>query len=224
MIKLKPRLSITASMVRQNSRIADVGTDHAYLPAFLILNGMAESAIASDLRTGPLENAKSTVKAYGLEKKVELRLSDGLECICSDEVDDVVIAGMGGILISEILEKSNGFMRENLKFIFQPQSHDEVLRKWLFDNGFEILEEKSCFEDEKVYIAMSAAYTGKISSHGQAEIMFGNYPSLSDESSKAFVNKKLKRIHTRINALEKTETQADELELLKEIVLEIEHG
>lgn len=224
MIKLKPRLGMTASMVRENSRIADVGTDHAYLPASLILDGTAKHAIASDLRKGPLENAKSTVEANNLTDKIELRLSDGLKSVYGDEVDDVVIAGMGGILISEILEKSEGFKRENIKFILQPQSHDEDLRKWLFDNGFEICEEKACFEDDKVYIAMSAFYTGKVTKHSNVEILLGSYPKYDDEASKAFVAKKMKRVHTRVNALEKIGAENDELKKLREIIQEVENG
>ena len=205
-------------MVRTGSRLCDVGTDHAYLPVSLLLDGRITSAIASDLRTGPLENAKSTVTACSVSDRVELRLSDGLQRIGSDEADDVVIAGMGGILISEILLSAPGFQRENIKFILQPQTHDEVLRRRLLENGFEITEEKACFEDGKVYICMSAIFTGKICEHSETEIMLGGYPDYDDEASKAFVQKKLKRIHTRINALEKMNVQNDELAVLKEIV------
>ena len=124
MLKLKSRLNMAAQMVRKGSRLADIGTDHAYLPAALILDGTVPCAIAADLRKGPLENAEATVKNYGIAEKVQLRLSDGLKCVNSSEVDDIVIAGMGGILISEILEAAPWVKNENIR-IYTPKKHEK---------------------------------------------------------------------------------------------------
>lgn len=208
-------------MVRQGSRLADIGTDHAYLTASLILDGTAPSAIAADLRKGPLENAEATVRSYGIADKVELRLSDGLTAIMPEEVDDIVIAGMGGILISEILTAAPWVKNEKYKLILQPQSHDEVLREWLWNNGFQIIEEASCFDDGKTYICMSAMYSGICSSHSKAEILFGGFADKSDEASRAFTERKLHRVRVRLDALQKSDTTNEEIGILKNIIEEV---
>lgn len=221
MLKLKSRLNMAAQMVRKGSRIADIGTDHAYLPASLILDGSVPCAIAADLRKGPLENAEATVTSYGITDKVELRLSDGLKCINPSEVDDIVIAGMGGILISEILEAAPWVKNRNIQLILQPQSHDEVLRKWLWDNGFKITKEDACFEDGKTYICMATVYTGESSTHSEAEILLGGFITRSDEASVSFCEKKLHRIEVRLEALKKSDSENEEIETLEKILNEV---
>lgn len=208
-------------MVRHGSRLADIGTDHAYLTASLILDGTVKSAIAADLRKGPLENAEATVISYGIADKVELRLSDGLTAILPEEADDIVIAGMGGILISEILGAAPWVKNEKYKLILQPQSHDEVLREWLWDNGFEITQEDASFDDGKAYICMSAAYTGVISSHSAAEILLGGFADKTDEASSAFVERKLHRVRVRLDALKKSDAENDEIQVLQNIIDEV---
>ena len=221
MLKLRSRLNMAAQMVRKDSRLADIGTDHAYLTASLILDGTVKSAVAADLRKGPLENAEATVKAYGIADKVVLRLSDGLTAISPEEADDIVIAGMGGILISEILSAAPWVKNEKYKLILQPQSHDEVLRAWLWDNGFEISEEASCFDDGKSYICMSAFYTGQSSAHSEAQILLGGFAEKDDEASAAFVEKKLRRVRVRLDALGKSDADNAEIEALKRIIDEV---
>ncbi len=208
-------------MVRKGSRLADIGTDHAYLPAALILDGTVPCAIAADLRKGPLENAEATVNHYGIADKVQLRLSDGLKCVESSEVDDIVIAGMGGILISEILEAAPWVKDENIRLILQPQTHDEILRKWLWENGFEITDEDSCFDDGKTYICMAVRYTGKISEHSEAEILFGGFSSKNDEASVSFCEKKIHRTKVRLEALKKSDPENEETDVLEKILNEV---
>lgn len=221
MLNLKPRLKTAADMVRNGSRIADIGTDHAYLPTALILDGKIPSAIAADLRKGPLENAETTVRNYSIADKVQLRLSNGLNFVMPDEVDDIVIAGMGGILIAEILLAAPWVKDRNKRLILQPQSHSEDLRKYLFDNGFEIIEEKACFEDGKVYIAMCAEYTGEFKEHSPAQILLGDFINRTDEASMAFKEKKLKRARVRLEALKKTQPDSDEILKLQNILDEV---
>lgn len=222
MLKLKSRLNMAAQMVRKGSRLADIGTDHAYLPASLILDGTVPCAIAADLRKGPLENAEATVNHYGIAEKVQLRLSDGLKCVNRDEVDDIVIAGMGGILISEILEAAPWVKDENIQLILQPQTHDEVLRKWLWENGFEITDEASCFDDEKTYICMAVRYNGEITSHSEAEYLFGGFLSKKDEASVSFCKKKIHRTKVRLEALRKSDPENKETQTLEKILNEVE--
>lgn len=222
MLKLKSRLNMAAQMVRKGSRIADIGTDHAYLPAALILDGTVPCAIAADLRKGPLENAEATVKHYGIAEKVQLRLSDGLKCVSRNEVDDIVIAGMGGILISEILEAAPWVKDENIQLILQPQTHDEVLRRWLWENGFEITIEDSCFEDGKTYICMAVRYTGNVTEHSEAEILFGGFLNRREEASVSFCEKKIHRTKVRLDALKKSDPENKETEILEKILNEVE--
>lgn len=221
MIRLKPRLKTAADMVRDGSRVADIGTDHAYLPAALILSGKIPSAVAADLRKGPLENALETVRSNHIEDRVQLRLSDGLKCVSPDDADDIVIAGMGGILISEILTAAEWVKNEKYKLILQPQSHDEDVRRYLFGNGFEITDEEVCFEDGKVYICLGAVYTGSVTSHSEAEIMFGSILSRNDEAAEAFKNKKLKRITARLSALNAHGGDEGEKKQLEAIIKEV---
>ncbi len=209
-------------MVRDGSRVADIGTDHAYLPTALILSGKIPSAVAADLRKGPLENALETVRSNHIEDRIQLRLSDGLKCVSPDDADDIVIAGMGGILISEILTAAEWVKDEKYKLILQPQSHDEDVRKYLFANGFEITDEAVCFEDSKVYICIGAAYTGSVTSHTEAEIMFGSLLTHNDEAAEAFKNKKLKRITARLSALNAHGGDEDEKRRLEAIIKEVE--
>ncbi|MDD6275404.1 MAG: class I SAM-dependent methyltransferase [Clostridia bacterium] len=221
MIRLSPRLSMTADMVRRSSRVADIGTDHAYLPCSLIISGKIPGAVAADLRSGPLENAKATVLAAGLSDKVELRISDGLSSVMPDEADDFVIAGMGGNLIADILSKSDLIYDKSKRLILQPQSHDEDVRKFLWENGFEIKEERICFEGEKVYIAFAAEYTGKICKHSEAEILLGGYYKLNSPPAKAFTDKKLKRLRTRAEALKLREPDSEEIKKADRIIKEV---
>ena len=126
MIKLDTRLKLAADEVRPGKKLVDIGTDHAYLPAFLVENGICTEAIAADIGKGPLENAKKVVSvSKDLNEKITLRLSDGLKEIRPDEAEDIVIAGMGGILISEILTSAPWVKDETKRLILQPMSHAE---------------------------------------------------------------------------------------------------
>lgn len=221
MIKLSPRLSITADMVRTGSRLADIGTDHAYLPCSLIQSGRISHAVAADLRSGPLENAKSTVIGAELGGAVELRLSDGLSSLLPEEADDFVIAGMGGNLITDILSKADWICDKSKRFILQPQSHDEDVRAFLWDNGFEITDERCCFEGERVYIAFAAAYTGKKQEHSEAEILLGGYYKDKSPEAVAFTEKKLRRLRARSEALKTNEPNSEELKRADRIFDEV---
>lgn len=134
-LTLQPRLRAIADLVPQGSRLADVGTDHGYIPAVLLLEGRVGSAIASDIGAEPLEHARRTARQYGLEQRMELRLCDGLRGISPEEADCVVIAGMGGDSISAILEAAP-WTKSGCTLLLQPMSKAEVLRRWLSENGY----------------------------------------------------------------------------------------
>ena len=153
-IHLTPRLQMTADLAPEGARLADVGTDHAYLPAALILEGKIPWAIAADLRQGPLDRARATVRECGLTGRVAFRLCDGLTGIQPGEVDAVVIAGMGGETIAAILSAAPWVRTGDVPLILQPMSSFPDLRGWLQGNGFAIQEERLAREGEMLYTAL----------------------------------------------------------------------
>lgn len=159
MITLDKRLSAVAALVRQGSRLADIGTDHAYLPVHLVQSGVCPSAIASDIGAGPLEAARRTVTENGLTSEITLRLGDGLSTVSAGEVEDIAIAGMGGETIVAILEATPYIQDPRLRLILQPMTRAEDLRRWLLSHGFTILEEHLITDGRHLYPVLAAEYT-----------------------------------------------------------------
>jgi len=159
MITLDKRLSAVAALVRRGSRLADIGTDHAYLPVSLVQAGVCPAAIASDIGAGPLEAARHTVTANGLTREIALRLGDGLSTVTAAEVDDIAIAGMGGETIVAILESAPWVRDSRLRLILQPMTRAEDLRRWLLHNGFSVLEEHLIIDGRHLYPVLAAEYT-----------------------------------------------------------------
>lgn len=171
-IALSPRLRMAASLVPPGARLADIGTDHGYLPAALILEGAIPSAIAADLRPGPLARARETAVRYGLEDRLSLRLCDGLSGIGPEEADAVVIAGMGGETIAAILEAAPWVRERNIPVIVQPMSSMPDLRAWLGQSGYCIETEKLCREGETLYTAL-AVRAGRMERMSPAQLWAG---------------------------------------------------
>ena len=219
MKNLSPRLEAVASLVRKGRRVADIGTDHAYLPVYLVQSGVADFCIAADLRKGPLENAKKAVEEAGLEENIILRLSDGLQKFEPDEVDEIVIAGMGGILIAQIIEAAPWLQKGGKHLVLQPMSHPEILRKYLLDNGFCIIDERLVKED-KIYQIILAEYFGANSAYNQIELMLGKINIEKKDSLLAELLEHTKKVYLkRIEG--KASANADATEE-KELLLEIE--
>lgn len=158
LFSLGARLSLCASMVRPGSRLADIGTDHAYLPVRLALQGCVESAVAADVRPGPLSRAEENIRKYGVESIVAARLSDGLDAVAPDEADDIVFAGMGGLLVSRIVLRTPWLKDPRKHLILQPMTSAEDLRRCLSEQGFAVLRERAACEDGHVYTAMLCEY------------------------------------------------------------------
>lgn len=157
---LDKRLKKCAELVSGFGVACDVGTDHAYLAAELIKSGKCKKVIASDVKEGPLEAAKKTVEKYGVADKVELILSNGLEKISSKNVTDIVIAGMGGETIVDILAECEWVYSEEVSLILQPMTKPEVLRSFLGAMGFNILEEHAVEDGDRIYIVILAEFDG----------------------------------------------------------------
>lgn len=153
---MTPRLLTVANMVSKSVSVADIGTDHAYVPVYLILNDIADKAIAMDINEGPLTRADENIKKFSLSNRIKTRLSDGLKELENNEADTVVIAGMGGILINTILNHDKDRLSSVKNYILQPMTAVEETRKYLADNGFEIVDEALAKEDEKIYTVINA--------------------------------------------------------------------
>lgn len=143
-------------MITPGLRVSDVGCDHGYLSIYLMEQHRAKSVIASDVRKGPLSKAEENIKTYELSDSIDLRLSDGLKEIKPGEVDCVVMSGMGGNLMMEILEAGADVVEEVSELILQPQSEIAGVRHYLQDNGFLIISEAMVLEDGKYYPMMKA--------------------------------------------------------------------
>ena len=154
MLKLSKRLQGVANLVTAGSYIADIGTDHAYVPIFLSLNNRISGAIAMDIREGPLRIAEGNVCSYGLEEKVQLRLSDGFTALVPGEVEIAVLAGMGGALMIKILREHWDVTTSLRECVLQPQSELFKVREFLLSEGFIIVKEDIVKEEDKYYPMM----------------------------------------------------------------------
>ena len=148
---LSERLKTIADFVPANSIVGDIGTDHGYLPVYLIEKGIAKKAIGTDISRNSLEKIYQLVKSRGLEKQIDVRLGNGLEVFKPFEVDTLVIAGMGGLLIRDILDKHKEVADSVSNFILQPNIAAKELREYLYDNNFEIIDERLVKEWDKYY-------------------------------------------------------------------------
>ena len=173
-MKLSKRLQTIADFVKKGAVVADIGTDHAHIPIYLIKNNIISKAYACDINAGPLEKAKENINYYGI-KNIELRLSNGLEKLKTDEADTVIIAGMGGELIIDILDRGQGFFDKKNTFILSPHTKIEEVRNYLLRKGLKILKEDMCIDEGKFYTVMEAVYMGKTFSYTKGELLFGKY-------------------------------------------------
>lgn len=211
MVKLTPRLSLVASLVNKCEKFLDVGTDHAYLPAYLIENNIADFSIASDINPNPLENAEKTLTEEGLHNFIELRLSDGFKNIYPDEADEIAVAGMGGIMIAQMIDETEWLKDSKKHLVLQPMTHFENVRRALLTNGFEILEERTVSEGRRVYLVISAKYTGSVNEKPPYWFYFGDMLNSHNDSDIKFVAKMLKSLNKKYDGLLKSGVQDEEL-------------
>ncbi len=152
-LQLQPRLQLLASLIPEGSRLADIGTDHGYVPVYLLQRGLIDGAIASDIGAEPLQHAKNTAAEYEVEG-IDFRLCPGLDAIASEECDTILIAGMGGETIITILENAPWTKRGDHLLLLQPMTKVEMLRKWLADNGYTFTGERLVFDKDHLYPVM----------------------------------------------------------------------
>lgn len=225
--KLSIRLESVAKYIPQGSRIADIGSDHAYLPCYVVQKGVTPFAIAGEVSEGPFQSAKGQVEMLELTEKISVRKGDGLAVLKPGEVDCITIAGMGGALIASILEAGKEKLEDVQCLVLQPNIGAKSIRTWLLKNGWELIAEEILEEDGKIYEVL-VAERGKANSAYEQEkekgLLFG--PFLLQEKNAAFRKKWhaekenwVKIVHQLEKASQTLENQEKKQELLRKIEL-----
>ena len=158
-MEMSARLKLIAGFVTEGYVVADIGTDHGYIPIWLIKADRIPRAIAMDIGKGPLERAQENIKQYGYEDRIETRLSDGLKVLRVNEADSVVIAGMGGPLIVSLLEAGKTALNTVKELILSPHTDIYLVRHYLIENGYDIVREEMVYDMGKYYTVMKAVHT-----------------------------------------------------------------
>lgn len=221
-MQLSKRMQHLASLITEGNRLADVGTDHGYVPIALVREKKIPSAIAMDVNRGPLARAGEHIRESGLSTYIETRLSDGLLKLGAGEADTVLIAGMGGMLIRRILEEGGHCLHTVKELVLQPQSDIHRVRKWLYENQYQIAEEDIVEEEGKYYPMMRAVH-GEERKLCQTELYYGKtdiqrspkvlYSCLQEELLR---NRKVMEI-LKHNGQEGTQREADVMETIERI-------
>ena len=218
MFTLDGRLAVCASLVRDGAKLADVGTDHAYLPVWLAKNRRITSAVASDIRQKPLRSGAENIDKYGCTDIVTPRLSDGLDAVKPEEADDIVMAGMGAELICSIIERAQWLKDKEKRLILQPMTKAHLLRKYLLENGFEIISETPCTHGGKNYTVILARYCANTA---KAESSFYYLGKLDPDFplSREYMKGVLSKLYKKRNGISVTGKDTSELDsVIAEII------
>lgn len=226
--ELSKRLETVGRFVPEAARLADIGSDHAYLPVALMLKGKIDFAIAGEVVKGPFESAKRQVMKNGLSERIEVRLANGLDAIeKDDQISAITIAGMGGSLIRDILEsgRQNQRLSGEERLILQPNIGEKTLRTWLKENNYQIIAEEIIEENKKIYEIIVAEKKEQPIDYSEKELMFG--PFILEEKNAAFSAKWQRELKQREVILEQLknaseqnryETIQQEVEWIKEVL------
>ena len=219
MLSLDKRLSAVFEAIPQGALVADIGTDHAFLAIKLIKCGKAKNVIACDINEKPLQNARKNLERSGCEK-IELRLSDGLENVAENETDCIIIAGMGGKVISGIIERCP-YLKNNTKtLVLQPMTGADFLRRFLCENGFEIVKEQGVAQGKRLYSVITAQYVGFLPFFDDAFYVHGMLDPKRDEDL-LYLKKQQKILLKCVNDLQGVKHKEELLEKNKEILEKI---
>ena len=185
-VTLTKRLATIAELVRGGAYFADVGTDHGYLPVWLVQNGRISRAIAADINAKPLASAQKTIEKHHLEQQIVTICSDGLENV-DPSVEDIAIAGMGGELIAQIIGRAEWIKNPQTNLLLQPMTQAAHLRRYLAENGFAVLREQPAQEGRRLYIVLQACWDGKKRVLSDAEALAGRCLEQTDELSQRYL-------------------------------------
>ena len=204
------RLELIASFVKNGIGVADVGTDHGYIPVMLVKRGYKGNIIATDINEGPLNKAKQSLIEADCEEAVELILCNGLDGCESEKIDTIIVAGMGGDTITGILDRAEWCAREDIKLILQPVTKPEILRYWLVNNDFRITNEAQAEENGTVY-QIICAVPGRDCRYKDSELFIGRYDLIKGSTYyKQMLDKHIIRFSSAAEGLKST----DRVELL----------
>ena len=232
-MELSKRLYAVASLVTEGASVADIGTDHGYVPIYLMKNKIASKVIALDINKGPLERARMHVIGHGLKGQIETRLSDGLKNVKPGEVDTMIAAGMGGGLVIKILNDSREVVDQLTYCILQPQSEIAKVRKYLAKNQLKIVDEDMVEEDGKFYPMMKVVH-GEPEKYEEYEYIYGKKLLekkhivlekylLREQCSKQSILEQLRvRLENSERARQRAVEMIDELELIHQALKRFE--
>ena len=193
---LNARLLCAAELVRQNATFADIGTDHAYLPLFLLDSGRIDYAYCCDINDGPLNSARHNADERGRSSQMSFILTDGAAALSGKGITDYAICGMGGELIADIIDRAPHLKDGGVNLILQPMTKQEKLREYLARSGFDIISESYCYDAGKYYVCILAVFTGKCREISDIEAVAGAESStfLGRECRVAYLESKLKSL------------------------------
>ena len=215
---INKRLLVCSELVREGAVLADVGTDHAYLPIYLLAQSKIERAVLSDINQGPLNKARENSEKAGFIDRVELKLCNGAKELSDTGATDYAICGMGGELIADIIKHAPHLKNENINLILQPMSKPEALREYLFSNGFEILKERYVTDTGKHYVCILARYSGVNTPYERVDIHFGTrsvFKNAKSQEELIYMNEKIKSLKRAVDGKRLGGIDADsETELL----------
>lgn len=204
---LDERLRAAADLVPRGSRLADIGSDHAYLPIALCLEGKIEYALASDINEGPVASARGNIAKNGLTERISCARADGLDGAREFAPDCVTVLGMGGELIVSILERAEWVRDERITLVLQPMTHSEILAEYLAENGFDVEDERMVSvgeRDDRIYRLIKARFDGKKRRIGRIEALVGRINlDRADEATKRYVNRIMAVLKAKIEGKEK---------------------
>ena len=195
---LDERMLLVASQVREGAVVADIGTDHGYVPIYLVGSGLCPSAVASDINSKPLDIARTNAKRFGVSDKITFILSDGLKGFDHEKygVSDVLVCGMGGELIASIIGATDFPKKPGVRLILQPMSSVPELRAYLYAMGYDVKSEKLCRSGDKIYTAIVAEYDGVPRELTDAELYLGR--DIGSEESDEYLNEFLARTAAKL--------------------------
>ena len=214
MMQLSGRLQKIAEFIPPGDRIIDVGTDHAYIPIWLLLQDPSATAIATDIRSGPLERARADAAYYGVAERLSLRLCDGLTLCAPEEADTVILAGMGGETMIGILTAAP-WAREK-RLVLQPQTKQDELRAWLGENGYTITDAALAYDTGRLYLIWSVG-AGEMPPFSGVD---GALLARRDPLLKPWLAEQIKRLRKRLNGVQ--QARAEKLELTEQLGRELE--
>lgn len=218
MFRLSKRLSLAASYVKTGSCVCDVGTDHGYLPVFLYKSGICKSVCATEINKKPLYNAKSTFEKYNAD--IDIYLCDGIEAVPKDKIQTVIITGMGGDVISGIIDRAPVLFKEGINLILQPMTAARELREYLSSKGFKVCREEAVVDTNRVYSVMDVSYTGVSYTLSPALYRIGILKPDS-EANIVYIKRQKRLIEELLNKLENVPDKRDLYEFEKKALEQI---